>query len=186
MTVPIVGPLAGRRLEQVRQHLGRPPRLVLGLQPGVPFSSPSNAHQLATAAGLVVAMRRFEHVTVLVTGDLGVTRKCFWVLARAVDCFSVAAQADADRLLETYRLARQAVNVEQVAPYPLRRASGLGRHPLPGLYQPGPVPGLSLVDLPETTPAHRARARARRFASSLAGRAHNTGRAAPRLPERAN
>ena len=186
LTVPIVGPLAGRRLEQVRQHLGRPPRLVLGLQPGVPFSSPSSAHQLATAAGLAVAMRRFDHVTVLVTGDLGVTRKCFWVLARAVDCFSVATQADADRLPR---------HLPGGPPSRVRRTGG----PVPALSsawsrtapaaRPFPAgAGLGTVARrpPGNDPCAKGRARARRVTSSLAGRAHNTGRAAPRRHERAN
>jgi len=176
----------------VRRHLANPPRLVLGLQPGVPFSSGSYAHQLATAVGLAVVMRRFEEVTVLLPGELGIARSCFWALARSVDRFSVTSAEDAERLRSAYRLRKGALRVDHVVPYPLvapySRISGCppGGRPAAGLYQPGPDHALTLVELPATTPAQRARARARALRSSLRARARITARATPGGRQTAN
>ena len=90
LSVPVSGPLAGWRLEQVRRHLGGPDQVVLGLQAGVPFSSPGRFEQLGTALGLAVAMRRFRRATILVGEDPGVSPACMQALARAVGRISVA------------------------------------------------------------------------------------------------
>ncbi len=169
LSVPIVGPLAGRRLEQARRHLGYPPELVLCLQPGVPFSDLAAAGQLATAAGLAVAMARFDAVTAVVTGDLGISRWALWLLARSVDRWSVASEAAAKHLVGRYRVPRSAISTEPVDPYPA--VAG------PGLFAPGAAQDVVVAEVPAGSLAGRARARARAQASLLAQRTRARARA---------
>lgn len=70
LAVPIAGPLAGRRLDNVRGHTSAR-RLVLVAEPGFPVPESGRAAQMATVAGLVPAMRRFDHVTIVKVGRLG-------------------------------------------------------------------------------------------------------------------
>jgi hypothetical protein len=157
LTVPVAGPLAGWRLEQVRRHLGGPAQVVLGLQSGVPFSSAGALEQLATALGLAVAMRRFRRATLLVGEDPGVSRACMKALARSVDHISVATREDADRLVERYGALRGIVTVDEVDPYPMLPE---GAGPVTGgLYGPGGGSNLTVVELPTTTLAQRASSR---------------------------
>jgi hypothetical protein len=160
IAVPVAGPLAGRRLDQVRQHFGNPPEVVLGLQRGVPFSDPRPSQQMATALGLAAALRRFRRATLLIGEDPEVMRACFRILASAVDRFVVATPEDAGWLVKRYRLKPAIVGVEAVDPYP-RVADGVDLTTA-GLYQPGANTGLTVVQLPTTTLPDRARARARR------------------------
>jgi len=157
LAVPVTGPLAGWRLEQVRRHFGGPAQVVLGLQSGVPFSSAGPLEQLATALGLAIAMRRFRKATILVGEDPGVSPACMRVLAQSVERISVASREDADRLTEHYGALRGIVVVEEVDPYPML-PEGAGPE-TEGLY--GPVGGgnLTVVALPTTTLAQRARSR---------------------------
>jgi hypothetical protein len=153
----VTGPLAGWRLEQVRRHLGGPAQVVLGLQAGVPFSSPGPLEQLATALGLAAALRRFRRATLLVGEDPGVSPACMRVLARSVERISVATREDADRLAERYGALRGIVTVEEVDPYPMLPE---GAGPVTdGLYGPGGGNNLTVVELPTTTLAQRARSR---------------------------
>jgi hypothetical protein len=157
LSVPVSGPLAGWRLEQVRRHLGGPDQVVLGLQAGVPFSSPGRFEQLGTALGLAVAMRRFRRATILVGEDPGVSPACMQALARAVGRISVATREDADRLVERYGPLRGIVSVEEVDPYPMLPE---GASPVTdGLYGPAGGHNLTVVELPTTTLAQRARSR---------------------------
>src|SRR5580704_8517904 len=157
LTVPVTGPLAGWRLEQVRRHFGGPAQVVLGLQSGVPFSSAGPLEQLATALGLAVAMRRFRRATLLVGEDPGISPACMKVLARSVDHISVATRADADRLVARYGALRGIVAVDEVDPYPMLPE---GAGPVTeGLYGPDGARNLTVVELPTTTLAQRARSR---------------------------
>lgn len=88
--VPITGLLAARRLSRVRSLSGCN-RLVLCLEPGVPFAAdrmPGGLRAIrsvATAVLLVSAMRGFAHATVVVTTDQRMpARAMSWVL-RAAD-----------------------------------------------------------------------------------------------------
>jgi hypothetical protein len=168
IAVPVTGAIAGWRLEQVRRHFGGPAQVALGLQPGVPFSDPRPAQQIATAVGLAVALRRFERATLLVGEDPEVPPVCLQVLARVADHVSVPTPAIARRLVERYKLRPAKVIVEEVEPYP-KPAYGVDIEAA-GLYAPGAEAGLTLVTLPTTSLADRARARARSRASSLARR----------------
>lgn len=168
-TVPVAGPLAGRRLEQVRKLFAGPPEVVLGLQRGVPFSDPGPSQQIATALGLAIGMRRFRRATVLVGEDPEVLPVCFRILASAAERFVVATPEEAARLVEQYRLRPAAVGVETVEPFP-RFPDGV-EPATAGLYSPGAGAGLTVVQLPTTALSDRARAGARRA----------LGRAAPWL-----
>ncbi|MGH9104291.1 MAG: hypothetical protein ACRDZX_00345 [Acidimicrobiales bacterium] len=158
ISVAVAGPLAGWRLEQVRRHYGGPGRLVLVLQAGVPFSDLRLAQQAATAAGLVAALRRWEHKALVVGEDPGLVRVLFRALAGAVDEVVAASDEAALGLSARYRLPPGVVKVEEIDPYP----------PLPpgveqgatGLYRPRGARALTLVDMPTTTLLERARARA--------------------------
>ncbi len=71
---PIAGPLAGRRLDNVRRLSGAS-RLVLCVEAGLPFAAPQRRppgrwRSTRTARGMTRAMRRFDHVT-LVIADPG-------------------------------------------------------------------------------------------------------------------
>jgi hypothetical protein len=157
LTVPVTGPLAGWRLEQVRRHFGGPAQIVLSLQSGVPFSSAAPLEQLATALGLAVAMRRFRRATLLVGEDPGISPACMQVLARSVEQISVASREDAERLVERYGALRGIVTVVEVDPYPMLPE---GAGPLTaGLYGPDGAHNLTVVELPTTTLAQRARSR---------------------------
>jgi hypothetical protein len=165
ISVPVTGPLAGWRLDHVRKHFDNPSEVVLGLQRGVPFSDPRPTQQMATAAGLAAAMRRFRRATLLVGEDPDVLPACFRILAGAVDRFIVATPEEADWLVERYRLKPAAVAVETVEPYPLFPD---GVEPgATGLYRPDGGAGLTVVLQPTTTVADRARARARSQQSLL-------------------
>jgi len=159
ISVPVAGPLAGWRLEQVRRHFGGPAELVLGVQRGVPFSDGRPLEQMATAVGLLVAMRRFRRATVLIGEDPEVMPACLRVLAPAVDHFSVATEEDARSLVERYSLPPASVAVEEVEPYPLFPDDV--EPETTGLFRPGAGARLTVVQLPTTTVADRARARAR-------------------------
>lgn len=157
LSVPVTGPLAGWRLEQVRRHLGGPAQVVLGLQSGVPFSSAGPLEQFATALGLAVAMRRFRRATLLVGEDPGVSAACMKVLASSAEQIRVASREDADRLAERYGALRGIVTVEDVDPYPML-PEGAGPE-TGGLYGPGGGRNLTVVELPTTTLAQRVRSR---------------------------
>jgi hypothetical protein len=159
LSVPVAGPLAGRRLEQVRRHFGGPSRLVLGLQLGVPFSDLRQAQQVATTAGLVVAMRRFKRVTLIVSEDPGLMPVCFRAMVRfAGECIATS-EALRQGLEERYHLRPETVVVEEPEPYP---TCPPGCDPASlGLYGPGAGRGLTVVELPTTTVAQRAKARGR-------------------------
>lgn len=84
LTVPVHGPLAGRRLDHVRRHTGAR-RLVLVAEPGFPLPRAA-ALQVATAAVLARAMGSFEHVRLVRAGPLdGVSRRAWDLLAAAAD-----------------------------------------------------------------------------------------------------
>lgn len=159
ITVPVAGPLAGWRLEQVRRHYDGPRHLVLVLQSGAPYCAMGPAEQLATTAGLVVAFRRFSRVTVVVGEDPGLVPACFRAVVRAADECMVATEYAARALQERYNLRPGMLLVEEVEDYPAfppgaEVATG-------GLYRPGAARGLTMVELPATTTAQRALARLR-------------------------
>ncbi|HLH47620.1 MAG TPA: hypothetical protein VKV25_10695 [Acidimicrobiales bacterium] len=87
MTVSVSGPLAGRRLEQVRLATGAR-RLVLCAERDFPV--PADARppsalsvvQQATVRRLAAAMAAFEHVTLIACGDVGLAPPVWEALAR--------------------------------------------------------------------------------------------------------
>jgi len=160
IAVPVTGPLAGWRLDHVRQYFGGPPEVVLGLQRGVPFSDPQPSQQITTALGLAAAMRRFRRATLLVGEDPEVLPACFKIMAAAVDRFVVATPQEAASLVKQYGLKPGAVAVEPVEPYP-RFPEGVELSTA-GLYKPGAGTGLTVVQTPTTTLTDRARTRVRR------------------------
>jgi hypothetical protein len=163
--VPVAGPLAGWRLEQVRRHFGRPAQLVLTVQRGVPFSDDRLWPQLATAAGLAVAIRRFRQATVIVAEDPGIMPACLRAVVFSSRQCTVTTDADARSLIARYGLRPGAVVVTEVEPYPPRPV-GVAPEDA-GLYRPGAGAGLTVVELPTTTFRQRARGRALRARGRL-------------------
>ncbi|HTV11820.1 MAG TPA: hypothetical protein VME20_08145 [Acidimicrobiales bacterium] len=155
--VPVAGPLAGWRLEQVRRHYAQPPQVVLVLQAGVPFTERRYRDQLATASGLAVGLRRWQRPTLVVAEDPKLPPPCFRLLAKAAGELLVGSESAAAVLAERYNMQIGAFSVAEVEPYP----------PLPpgvdlddaGLFRPRAARGLHLVDMPTTTLAERVRAR---------------------------
>lgn len=157
--VPVAGPLAGWRLEQVRRHYDGPPQVVLVLQRGVPFCDMRPAQQLATAAGLVWGFRKYQIATLVVGEDPGILRICMRLLAGAAAKVVAPTQELADRLTGHYKLASSCVVLEE---------NGTGYPAVPqgiepsalGLFRPGAAHSISVVDMPATTLGQRVRARA--------------------------
>ena len=79
LAVPVAGPLAGRRLENVRRHTGAT-RLVLVAEPGVPVPVGPAWLQRLTVAALARAMRRFTEVRIVRVGDLGLSDRTWRTL----------------------------------------------------------------------------------------------------------
>jgi len=163
--VPVAGPLAGWRLEQVRRHFGRPAQLVLTVQRGVPFCDDRLWPQLATAAGLAVAIRRFRQATVIVAEDPGIMPACLRAVVFSSRQCTVTTDADARSLIARYGLRPGAVAVTEMEPYP-PRPEGVAPEDA-GLYRPGAVAGLTVVELPTTTFTQRTRGRALRARARL-------------------
>jgi hypothetical protein len=88
--VPIVGPLAGRRLDHVRLVSGTT-RLVLCIEAGLPFSDGSKAGSAGdlanrlTANEIVRAMRRFDHTTLVITSSSAGPHRELALLRAAAD-----------------------------------------------------------------------------------------------------
>jgi len=145
----VAGPLAGWRLERARLAADHPPRLVLGLeggQLGVPASArPAGAGVVAgvrgavgpcvallAVAGLVVALDRFERVSVLVTGPLGLPRPLRGFLWRHVD--EVVVEEGRDELATAAGWPAGRLRIVEAS-------EGPSRHP-----------GVSLLGPPEVLP----------------------------------
>lgn len=157
ISVPVAGPLAGWRLEQVRRHYACPPNLVLVVQPGVPFLDLKYSQQAAATAGLIMAFRRFQRATLVIGEDPGLFRPCFRALAGAVDQVIASTDEQARQVSTRYKLLAGTVTVEEVEPYPCL-PPGAGPE-VTGLYRPRSGRGLTLVEMPATTVAERVRAR---------------------------
>jgi hypothetical protein len=149
----------------VRRHFGRPAQLVLTVQRGVPFSDDRLWPQLATAAGLAVAIRRFRQATVIVAEDPGIMPACLRAVVFSSRQCTVTTDADARSLIARYGLRPGAVAVTEMDPYP-PRPEGVAPEDA-GVYRPGAVAGLTVVELPTTTLAQRARGRALRARARL-------------------
>ena len=160
LVVPVTGPLAGWRLEQVRRHFGGPARVFLGVQGGVPFSDGRRWARWATGAGLAVALRRFDRAEVVVGEDPGIGVVPMMLLAWA-GRVSAPDQELADRLVKGYWLRGGRVAVDPVEPFPAV-AEGRAAGTAGGLYDPAARPGLVFVDMPTTTTAQRVKARLER------------------------
>lgn len=172
LSVPVAGLLAGRRMEQVRRHYGGPEEVVLVVQAGAPFIDRESSRQLATAAWLAVALRRFKKATLVVAEDPEVVAPCLWLLARAAGECIATNEGDARALHSRYGLPWKLITVEEAEAFP----------PLPpgvepsaaGLYRPGAARGLSVVEVPPGTVAQRLRSRAKvsrdRLVARLRGR----------------
>lgn len=106
----VAGPLAGLRLERARVAAGRPPKLVLALEGGQlglgesAHSGPPTRGALGvvqraarlcvttvTVAGLIVPLDRFEEVSVLLSGPLGLGKRLGGLLWSHVDAVVVEA-----------------------------------------------------------------------------------------------
>lgn len=170
LVVPVAGPLAGWRLEQVRRHFGEPARVVIGVQPGVPFTDPRPWARWVTAAGLALAMRRFSEATVVMGEDPGLDRWAVALLAWGASSFSTPDDGLAHLLVDEYGVARGAVRAEPVAPFPAVTGSGADGVPNGGLYGPGARAGLTYVELPSTSVVQRVRARLQRALPEVTGR----------------
>ena len=155
MAVPVAGPWAGWRLEQVRRHFGGPADLVLTVQRGVPFSDRRVRAQLATAVGLAVALRRFRRVTLIVAEDPQVMPALLRVVVYSARRCTVTSEAAAGSLVQRYGLRPGMVAVQESDGYP--RVSPEIDLDQAGLYRPGSVAGLTVVELPNTTVAQRVR-----------------------------
>jgi hypothetical protein len=157
LAAAVAGPLAGRRLEQVRRHYGGPPEVVLVLQAGAPFCDLRLPQQLATAAGLAVALRRFRRASVVVGEGPGILPACLWLLVMAAGECVVGDDEAAMGLHERYKVPLWRISVEEAEPFP---ALPEGVEPATaGLYAPGGGRGLTLVEVPTTTLAARLKAR---------------------------
>jgi hypothetical protein len=89
LAVRIAGPLSGHRLDTVRRHTGAT-RLVFCAEPHVPVPLGGAAvlrrvQQELTVRRLAHAFRAFTHVTLVVTGDLGVPARVLSPLMAAAD-----------------------------------------------------------------------------------------------------
>ena len=156
--VPVAGPLAGRRLEQVRRHYQEPRRLVLVLQDGAPFADRSLAAQVLTAAGLLWAFRRFGAAELVFGEDPGLLRPVVQLLVKAASRVSVASPDLGAALCTRYKLPVSCVAVDPAEAYPMVRAD---IDPSTwGLFRPGAQASLAIVEMPTTTVAERLRARA--------------------------
>jgi hypothetical protein len=79
LAVPISGPLAGRRLDNVRRHTGAR-RLVMVVERGFPLPD-QPLLQIITAASLAPVLRRFDHVRLVRAG--GEVHPRAWALLAA-------------------------------------------------------------------------------------------------------
>jgi len=134
LAVPIVGVLAGRRLENVHGLVGDVRGVVFGIEPGVPVprattgrAGPDRAVQRATVRGLCGALARFDSVTLLVSGDPAVPPAVLaplWGMAREV---VVASPEMAGLVRDVYGVPPALVTVRAVPPVvPARVTSILG------------------------------------------------------------
>ncbi len=158
LVVPVVGPLAGRRLDQVRRHYQCPERVVLVLQYGAPFSDRAPAAQMATAAGLVLALRHFAHAEVVVGEDPEVLPPVLWALALVASRFSAASPELAEQLRKRYRLISKRVEVDTVDAYPLV-ANGTSPSSW-GVFDPSVLRSLTVVETSPISLTQRLRERA--------------------------
>jgi hypothetical protein len=165
---PVAGPLAGWHLEQLRRHFDGPAQLVLTVQRGVPFCDDRLWPQLATAAGLAIAIRRFKRATVIVAEDPNVLPLCLKAVVYSSRHCTVTSGADAGSIIRRYGLPTGAVAVANVEPYP-PAPRGTALEDI-GLFRPGREVGLTMVELPGTTLAQLARARARHAKAELVRR----------------
>ena len=168
LAVPVAGPLAGRRLLQVRRHYGGPSSVVLVVQRGAPFTDLRGPQQLATAAGLAAAMRTFRRATLVIGEDPDIMAPCLWALTAAARECVVNSEEAARRLHQRYKVPLGALSVEEPEPYP-PLAPGI-EPSTTGLYSPAAASGVAVVQVPATTLGERARSRARLARARWLGR----------------
>jgi hypothetical protein len=90
LAVPVVGILAGRRLENLRRHTAAT-RLVVVMEPGVPVPTTggrgltARAEQWQTVRSLLRSFSGFDHVTLVRVGDLDVPGRIAAGLFAAAD-----------------------------------------------------------------------------------------------------
>ena len=86
--VPLVGVLAGRRIDRLRR-LTAGERLVFILEPAVPFDPPGQSHRFGRPRALLIAklvarsFGRFDHTTLILAGDTGAPDDALRVLKQA-------------------------------------------------------------------------------------------------------
>ena len=168
LAVPVAGPLAGRRLQQVHRHYGGPPAVVLVVQEGAPFTDLRGPQQLATAAGLALALRSFRRATLVIGEDPGVMAPSMWVLFAAARQCVVSSEEAARQFHQRYRVPFSAISVEEGERYP-PLAPGVEASTT-GLYDPGDARGVAVVGAPAGTLTERLRSRARRVQGRLPAR----------------
>ena len=112
--VPLVGILAGRRLERLRRLTGSE-RLVFILEPAVPFDPPGRSNAYTTGRAKLVAyllsrsFRRFERTTLVIAGDPGVPDEALDILRQ-----------DANEVVEDRRVGESPTGVTTRGPLELR------------------------------------------------------------------
>jgi hypothetical protein len=84
LEVPVVGPLAGHRLDNVRR-VTQASRLILVVEDGVPIPKGPRPAQRLCAGELARSMRRFDHVTVVLVGTPAVAPAALRKLRAAAD-----------------------------------------------------------------------------------------------------
>ena len=168
LAVPVAGPLAGRRLQQVRRHYGGPPAVVLVVQEGAPFTDLRAPQQLATATGLALALASFRRATLVVAEDPGIMAPSMWALVAAARECVVGSEEAARQLHQRYRVPLSAISVEEAEVYPPLAAGVEAR--TTGLYDPAGARGVAVVGMPVGSLTERLRSRGRLVKARLPGR----------------
>jgi len=103
-------------------------------------------------------MKRFERATLVIGEDPRIMPSCLRSLMGAAEACIVSSEESARLIAERYHFSRGSLCVEEAEEYPALPA---GVEPeSAGLYRPSMARGLTVVPLPATTIAQRARARA--------------------------
>jgi hypothetical protein len=149
----VAGITAGNRLNHVHRLVGRVDRLVLGMERElpVPVVDPGSRigalRQRLTVTGLRPALRKFGHVTFLVTGDLAVPQEVLAPLWPMADEVLVSSSDEADRLRDRFRVPPTVVGVVDVPPSGGQRGVGGAGGRSYSTVPPGAVTALGPVEV---------------------------------------
>ena len=84
LSVPVIGPLAGHRLDRVRRQSGAT-RLVMVVEAGAPVPAGARTWQRLCAHELARSLRRFDHVTLVAAGDPWMDPRAWELLEGSAD-----------------------------------------------------------------------------------------------------